>query len=58
VSDADRARGFYVERLGWRLDADFPMNEGYRIVQVTPPGLECSILFKRSPGAHPAAERR
>ena len=38
VSDVDRAKGFYVEQLGWRLDADFPVNDGYRIVQVTPPG--------------------
>ncbi|MFF4902810.1 VOC family protein [Streptomyces sp. NPDC001068] len=45
VSDVDRAKGFYVERLGWRLDADFPINDGYRIVQVTPPGSECSIIF-------------
>ncbi|MFJ5035576.1 VOC family protein [Streptomyces sp. NPDC088560] len=45
VSDVDRAKGFYVERLGWRLDADFPINTGYRIVQVTPPGSECSIIF-------------
>ncbi|MFD8215960.1 VOC family protein [Streptomyces sp. NPDC059697] len=45
VSDVDRAKGFYVERLGWRLDADFPINDGYRIVQVTPTGSECSIIF-------------
>ncbi|MGV9454458.1 VOC family protein [Streptomyces sp. NPDC003635] len=45
VSDVDRAVGFYVGRLGWRLDADFPINDGYRIVQVTPPGSECSIIF-------------
>ncbi len=45
VSDVDRAKGFYVEKLGWRLDADFPIHEGYRIVQVTPPGSECSVIF-------------
>ena len=45
VSDVDRAKGFYVERLGWCLDADFPINDGYRIVQVTPPGSECSVIF-------------
>jgi len=38
-------RGFYVDRLSWRLDADFPINDGYRIVQVTPPGSECSVIF-------------
>ncbi len=45
VSDADRAKAFYVGQLGWRLDADFPINDGYRIVQVTPPGSECSVIF-------------
>lgn len=45
VSDVDRAKAFYVERLGFRLDADFPINDGYRIVQATPPGSACSIIF-------------
>lgn len=45
VSDVDRARDFYVQRLGWRLDADFPIEDGYRIVQVTPPGSACSVIF-------------
>ncbi|MBY8882916.1 VOC family protein [Actinacidiphila acidipaludis] len=45
VSDVDRAKHFYGEQLGWRLDADFPISDGYRIVQLTPPGSECSIIF-------------
>ena len=45
VSDVERAKRFYGERLGWRLDADFPISEGYRVVQLTPPGSECSIIF-------------
>ncbi|MEU2252012.1 VOC family protein [Nocardia xishanensis] len=45
VADVDRAKAFYTERLGFRLDADFPVDEGYRVVQVTPPGSECSIIF-------------
>ncbi|MET7305043.1 VOC family protein [Embleya sp. NPDC005575] len=45
VSNIDAAKSFYAERLGWRLDADFPIDDGYRIVQVTPPGSECSIIF-------------
>ncbi|MFE2094175.1 VOC family protein [Streptomyces sp. NPDC059460] len=45
VSDVDRAKRFYAEQLGWRLDTDFPIDEGYRIVQVTPPGSECSVIF-------------
>lgn len=44
VSDPDRARDFY-QALGWRLDADFPVNEGFRVVQMTPPGSACSIIF-------------
>ena len=44
VSDVDRAKGFY-ESLGWRLDADLAVDEGYRVVQLTPPGSGCSIIF-------------
>ena len=44
VSDVDRARDFYVG-LGWRLDADFADDEGFRIVQLTPHGSACSIQF-------------
>jgi catechol 2,3-dioxygenase-like lactoylglutathione lyase family enzyme len=44
VSDVDRAKGFY-EGLGWRLDADLAVDAGYRVVQLTPPGSGCSIIF-------------
>jgi catechol 2,3-dioxygenase-like lactoylglutathione lyase family enzyme len=44
VSDVDRARRFY-ERLGWRLDADFASGDDWRLVQMTPPGSPCSIMF-------------
>ena len=44
VSDVDRAKGFY-QSLGWRLDADLPVDDGYRVVQLTPPGSACSIIF-------------
>ena len=44
VSDVDRAKQFYVG-LGWRLDADFAKDDGFRVVQVTPPGSICSIIF-------------
>jgi catechol 2,3-dioxygenase-like lactoylglutathione lyase family enzyme len=44
VSDVDRAKRFY-ESLGWRLDADFVTGEDFRVVQLTPPGSECSIIF-------------
>ncbi|WP_037864725.1 VOC family protein [Streptomyces sp. NRRL S-340] len=45
VSDVDRAKQFYTERMGFRLDADFPIQDGYRVVQVTPPGSGCSVIF-------------
>jgi catechol 2,3-dioxygenase-like lactoylglutathione lyase family enzyme len=44
VSDVDRAKKFY-ETLGWRLDADFPFDNGFRVVQFTPQGSECSVQF-------------
>jgi catechol 2,3-dioxygenase-like lactoylglutathione lyase family enzyme len=44
VSDVDRAKDFYV-RLGWRLDADFVDGDDFRVVQLTPPGSPCSIVF-------------
>jgi catechol 2,3-dioxygenase-like lactoylglutathione lyase family enzyme len=44
VSDVDRGKEFY-ESLGWRLDADFPFDNGFRVVQFTPPGSGCSVQF-------------
>jgi catechol 2,3-dioxygenase-like lactoylglutathione lyase family enzyme len=44
VADVDRAKEFY-QRLGWRLDADFPFDNGYRVVQFTPPGSGTSVQF-------------
>jgi len=44
VSDVDRAKGFY-ESLGWRQDADFSGENGFRVVQLTPPGSACSVIF-------------
>jgi catechol 2,3-dioxygenase-like lactoylglutathione lyase family enzyme len=44
VSDVDRAKDFYAN-LGWRLDADFADDQGFRIVQFTPRGSGCSIQF-------------
>lgn len=44
VADVDRAKEFYG-RLGWRLDADFGFDNGFRVVQFTPPGSDCSIQF-------------
>jgi catechol 2,3-dioxygenase-like lactoylglutathione lyase family enzyme len=44
VADVDRAKQFYAG-LGWRLDADFPFDNGFRVVQFTPPGSDCSVQF-------------
>ncbi len=44
VSDVDRAKRFYAS-LGWRLDADFAFDNGFRVVQLTPPGSGCSVQF-------------
>jgi len=54
VSDVQRAKDFYTG-LGWRLDADFSFDNGFRIVQLTPPGSPCSVQFgtdmtKAAPG--------
>ena len=45
VSDVDRAKDFYVEKMGFALEVDTPIGEGMRVVQVTPPGSACSIGF-------------
>lgn len=44
VADVDRAKAFY-EKLGWRLDADFAFDNGFRVVQFTPPGSAASVQF-------------
>ena len=44
VSDVDRAKQFYGN-LGWRLDADFTNGKDWRLVQMTPPGSPCSVMF-------------
>src|ERR1700680_878359 len=44
VADVDRSKAFYT-KLGWRLDADFPFDDGFRVVQFTPPGSGCSVQF-------------
>lgn len=47
VSDVDRAKAFYT-RLGWRLDADFASGDEWRVIQFTPPGSACSVIFGRN----------
>ncbi len=47
VSDVDRAKGFYG-RLGWRLDADYDKGDDFRVIQFTPPGSGCSVIFGKN----------
>ncbi|HEX2025213.1 MAG TPA: glyoxalase superfamily protein [Actinomycetota bacterium] len=43
VADVDRAKDFYVNTVGFNLDVDHQPNEDFRVVQMTPPGSDCSI---------------
>ncbi|MEI9979759.1 MAG: VOC family protein [Edaphobacter sp.] len=47
VSDVDRAKEFY-SRLGWRLDADYDNGVDFRVIQFTPPGSGCSVIFGKN----------
>ncbi|MGO8960674.1 MAG: VOC family protein [Streptosporangiaceae bacterium] len=49
VTDVDRAKDFYTERAGFRLDVDHRAGEDFRIVQLTPPGSACSVTLMRNP---------
>jgi catechol 2,3-dioxygenase-like lactoylglutathione lyase family enzyme len=57
VADVDRAKAFYTEKLGFSLDVDTSPSEGFRVVQMTPPGSACSItvgtgLTDAAPGSY------
>jgi catechol 2,3-dioxygenase-like lactoylglutathione lyase family enzyme len=55
VSDVDRAKEFYA-KLGWRLDADYDNGKDFRVIQFTPPGSGCSVIFgKNVTGAAPGS---
>jgi catechol 2,3-dioxygenase-like lactoylglutathione lyase family enzyme len=57
VSDVDRAKRFYGG-LGWRLDADFAAGDDFRVIQFTPPGSPCSVIFgKNVTAAAPGSAR-
>src|ERR1700746_2313552 len=47
VSDVDRAKEFYAT-LGWRLDADYAHENDFRVIQFTPPGSGCSVIFGKN----------
>jgi predicted enzyme related to lactoylglutathione lyase len=50
VTDVDRAKTFYAERLGFNVDVDTSPSEGTRVVQLTPPGSACSIMVGKGMG--------
>jgi predicted enzyme related to lactoylglutathione lyase len=50
VSDIDRAKAFYVEKVGFNADHDHQVSDELRFVQLTPPGSACSIAL--TSGAH------
>jgi catechol 2,3-dioxygenase-like lactoylglutathione lyase family enzyme len=51
VRDVDRAKEFYADRLGFPVDTDHRAGESFRVVQVTPPGSACSIVFGSGMGS-------
>jgi catechol 2,3-dioxygenase-like lactoylglutathione lyase family enzyme len=55
VSDVERSKAFYVDTVGFHLDHDVQPGNGMRIVQLTPPGSACSIVFGTGMGTDPRA---
>ena len=51
VADVDRAKAFYTEQMGFRLDVDHAAGDAFRVVQMTPPGSACSITIGINVGA-------
>ncbi len=51
VSDVDRAKSFYTDNAGFRLDVDHRAGDDFRVVQLTPPGSACSISLMRNTSA-------
>jgi len=55
VSDVDRAKAFYANKMGFNVDVDFSPNDDFRVVQLTPPGSACSITIMKNTNAGPDA---
>jgi catechol 2,3-dioxygenase-like lactoylglutathione lyase family enzyme len=51
VSDVDRAKDFYIEKMGFHLDVDHRAGEDFRVVQLTPRGSACSVTLMKNPTA-------
>jgi catechol 2,3-dioxygenase-like lactoylglutathione lyase family enzyme len=51
VSDVDRAKAFYAEKVGFNLDVDHRAGDDFRVVQLTPPGSACSITLMKNTAA-------
>jgi catechol 2,3-dioxygenase-like lactoylglutathione lyase family enzyme len=58
VSDIDRALHFYLDQLGFALDVDYAPNDAFRVVQLTPPGSNCSIQIGKGLTDAPAGSLR
>jgi catechol 2,3-dioxygenase-like lactoylglutathione lyase family enzyme len=61
VTDIDRAKAFYTEKLGFHLDADTEAGAGFRVVHMTPPGSNCSVVVgpvTYDPATPPAVRAR
>ena len=58
VSDIDRALRFYVDQVGFLLDVDYSPSDGFRVVQLTPPGSRCSIQIGKGLTDAPAGSLR
>src|ERR1700744_6259062 len=58
VSDVDRALRFYVDQVGFALDVDYAPNDAFRVVQLTPPGSNCSIQVGKGLTDAPAGSLR
>jgi catechol 2,3-dioxygenase-like lactoylglutathione lyase family enzyme len=48
VADVDRAKAFYLDQLGFRLDVDYRAGEDFRVVQFTPPGSACAVTLMKN----------
>ena len=57
VSDVDRAKAFYTEKVGFNADHDHRVSDEMRFVQLTPPGSACSIALLRNQPVQPGSAR-